>query len=66
MDKINEMEIRDKLGEDISNNKKFIEILKILEKGHQYHMYPECPDSCYNILIVLFLFSCLIIFIILS
>ena len=66
MDKINEMEIRDKLGEDITNNKKFIEILKILEKGHQYHIDPECPDSCYNILIVLFLFSCLIIFIILS
>ena len=66
MDKINEMEIRDKLGEDIGNNKKFIEILKILEKGHQYHMYPECPDSCYNILIVLFLFIFLIILIVLS
>ena len=50
MDKIREMEIRDKLGKDI----KFAEILKILEKGHQYHRYPECPSALNNILIVLF------------
>ena len=31
MDKTKEMEIRDKLGKDISNDKKFTEILKILE-----------------------------------
>ena len=63
MDKINEMELRDELGKNITNDKKFLEILKILEKRHQYHQYPECPPSCYNIFIVLFLFSCLIIFI---
>ena len=54
MDKIREMEIRDKLGKDISNDKKFAEILKILEKGHQYHRYPECPSVLNNIHIVLF------------
>ena len=62
MDKINEMELRDELGKNIINDKKFLEILKILEKRHQYHQ-SECPPSCYNIFIVLFLFSCLIIFI---
>ena len=66
MDKINEMEIRDKLGKNITDDAKFIEILKILEKRHQYHQVPGCSPSCSNIFIALFLFTCLIIFILIS
>ena len=66
MDKIKEMELRDKPGKHRKTceiEKKLKDIAEILEKDHQSF---KCPPSISNILIILFVFITLIIFIILS
>ena len=58
-----EMENKDKQEKDIEFNKMVKEMLKNFDQNRKN---PKCPPSLSNILIVLILFSCLIIFILLS
>ena len=58
-----EMENKDKQEKDIEFNKMVKEMLKNFDQSRKN---PKCPPSLSNILIVLILFSCLIIFILLS
>ena len=66
MNKIKEMELRDKPGKHRKTceiEKKLNDIVQAIEKDHQ-----SCkpPSTFSNIIIILLLFICLIIFIILS
>ena len=66
MYKIKEMELRDKPGKHRKTReieKKLNDIVKAIEKEHQSFRF---PSTFSNIIIILLLFICLIIFIILS
>ena len=58
-----EMENKDKQRKDLEFDKMVKEMLKNFEQSRKN---PKCPPSLSNIFIVLILFSCLIIFILLS
>lgn len=57
------MDSKNKYGKRLDLNNKVEEILRILQESQKN---PKCPPSLSNIIIVLILFFCLILFIILS
>ena len=57
------MECKNKYGKELDLNNRAEEILRILQESQKN---PKCPPSLSNIIIVLILFFCLILFIILS
>ena len=57
------MDRKNKYGKELDLNNKVVEILRILQESQKN---PKCPPSLSNIIIVLILFFCLILFIILS
>ena len=57
------MDSKNKYGKELDLNNRVEEILRILQESQQN---PKCPPSLSNIIIVLILFFCLILFIILS
>ena len=62
MDKI-EMDSKNKYGKELDLNNRVEEILRILQESQQN---PKCPPSLSNIIIILILSFCLILFIMLS